>query len=228
MRRILRTAAASAGILLLSACGVVGIRTSNEAGGPVGVGVQETAGPSPTPTETEDPVPEGVTVTGVDFGADCPVDMKVGLPDGWTFVSTPGQYQSAFDSAATTSGPLVSVTCREPYSTGSASEIIGSAEEYAFNEPGTSVVAERKGQFGNGYYWSYQADLDPAEIFAVESKQSTYYGAEIAYSIQGKIYQVSYGAVAASDDTETVEALGAAASVIELEGIPLTMPEWVS
>ena len=53
--------AASAAVLLVSGCGLVGVRISDEAGAPLRVGAQPTMGPEPEPTETADPALEGMT-----------------------------------------------------------------------------------------------------------------------------------------------------------------------
>ncbi|GAA4283565.1 hypothetical protein GCM10022261_10960 [Brevibacterium daeguense] len=229
MRSPLLTAGAvAATAVLLSGCGALQVRTAEGPGAPIGVGVAPTAGPTPTPTETGPQLPQGYTEHRIDFGGECPIPVVIAVPEDWEATLKPGAFQQLLpqDQSLGREGPTINVNCREAFLDKTAIDLVNSQERFSFTEPGSEIVAERKGQLGNGYSWGFQAELAPTEILAGGHPQ-VMYGAEIGYSYEGKLYQVSYHASSLREDAEGLAMLRDAADHVEVDGLPVTMPRWV-
>lgn len=211
---------------VLVGCGAVQVRTSSDAGGPIGVHVAETAGPTPTPTETGPVLQEGYAMTAMHFEGKCPVPIRVALPSGFTLASESEEHMSFIAGDTALDRPLIAGSCRAALFDDTAIDYINSRQSYSFADEGTEVLTERKGQFGNGYFWSYQVDMPPSEIMA-GTEQTTMYGAEVAYSVQGRLYQIWIYASTPSDDSAGKTTLSDALSYVELDGQLVTMPAWV-
>jgi hypothetical protein len=227
-RSLLSVAAAAVTALLLSGCGAFQVRTAEQSGAPIGFGVASTAGPAPTPTETGPQLPEGYTQHRIDFGGECPVPVVVAVPEGWEASLDPGAFQQLLpqDTSLGREGPTINVNCREAFLDKTAIDVVNTSEEFSFTEPGSKIIAERKTQLGNGYSWGFQAELAPTEILA-GGRPQVMYGAEIGYSYQGKLYQITYHASSLRDDAEGLAGLRGAADHVEVDGLPVTMPQWV-
>lgn len=219
-------ATAAAALLLLSGCGLVGVRIAEGPGGPVRVGAQPTMGPEPEPTETADPRLDGMTVQRLNLSGDCPVRVALHVPDDWTG-NLSGSSYSAFPASSGFDGPRLSVYCTESYSD-SASEAVSSQKQYRFSEEDTELVAERTGQTGPGYYWTYEANLGAEEAFsALSDVPTTAVGSLVSYPVAGKIYDVTVMYALPTDDADLMPAVQAAVAHLEVEGSPVgSPPEW--
>ncbi|WP_019159711.1 hypothetical protein [Brevibacterium senegalense] len=218
--------AAAAAVLLVSGCGLVGVRLSDEAGAPLRVGAQPTMGPEPEPTETTDPALEGMELKNVTFSGDCPARVGLYLPDDWTSNST-GSSFAAFPTTGGFDGPRLSVLCSDAFAD-SASASVSSTQEYQFTDDETQVVAEHMGQVGPGYSWVYEANLGSEETMASFSDEpTTAVAASIAYPISGKLYDLSVTYYFNTDDTETRDQAVASLSNLQVEGVTVSSPaDW--
>lgn len=218
--------AAAAAVLLVSGCGLVGVRLSDEAGAPLRVGAQPTMGPEPQPTETADPALEGMTQQNITFSGDCPARVGLYLPDDWTSNST-GSSFAAFPTTGGFDGPRLSVLCSDAFAD-SASASVSSTQEYQFTDDETQVVAEHMGQVGPGYSWVYEANLGSEETMASFSDEpTTAVAASIAYPISGKLYDLSVTYYFNTDDTETRDQAVASLSNLQVEGVTVSSPaDW--
>lgn len=218
--------AASAAVVLVSGCGLVGVRISDEAGAPLRVGAQPTMGPEPEPTETVDPALTGMTQQNLTFTADCPARVGVHVPNDWTSNAT-GSSFAAFPTSGGFDGPRLSVMCSSGFAS-TPSESVSSTQKYQFSDPTTEVVAEHTGQVGPGYSWVYEANLGPEETMSSFSDEATSaVGASISYPISGKLYDVTATYYYTTGDTKVRDQAVASLSHLTIEGTRVSSPaDW--
>ena len=226
MRRTLRAVLAAGAAVLLAGCGALQVRTSEEGSGAMGVRVAETAGPEPTPTETGPAIPDGYTLTHVPFQGGCAVPIQVVLPDSFSVNASSESYVAFTAQTPALDQPSIEVYCTSDAYAESAVDHIETSRNYSYTETGTTRLAERKGQLGNGYFWSYQIDLSPQEIFAGQV-QTMMYGALVGYTAEGRLYSIRYSASTRTDDADGRELLAPAAEFVEVDGHFVPMPDWV-
>ncbi|GAA4383186.1 hypothetical protein [Brevibacterium pityocampae] len=225
MRRRIQALCAAGAAVLLAGCGAFQVRTSEEGGGVMGVRVAQTAGPTPTPTETGPALADGYQLVDVPFSEGCGVPMRVAVPDGFSVGSSAGDYVTFVEGTAALDDPTISIYCSDSVLSETAAEHIETTRSYGYQEAGTTKIAERKGQFGNGYFWSYQVDMSPREIFAGTS-QTMLYGADIAYTAEGRLCTLKYAATAPTEDVAGQHRLQPAADFVEVDGRFVPMPDW--
>lgn len=216
------------GVLVLSGCGALQFRTSAQPGGPMQVGVTDTPGPSPTPTPTptEDPLPEGMRAIDADLGSECPMELEVAVPDHWGEPSGSTAFLMVNAPGSPMTSPKLTISCRPAFSN-SATEAVNSARNYRYNGEGSKIEAEKKGQFGNGYYWSYQAALDAKEIMAMNQEATAAIGSEIALTAQGKLYTLTVEGQALERDLDGTEQLHKILETVKVDGSQLPVPDFV-
>ncbi len=212
-------------MLVVSGCGLVGVRVSDEAGGPLRIGAQPTMGPEPEPTETLDPALADHTLQNVPFTGDCPARVAIHVPDDWTGNATATSF-NAQPSDAGFDGARLSVYCSEAYSE-SASEAVSSSQSYMFSDSTTTVGAERTGQTGPGYFWTYEAELGPEEAFYLDGPTAAV-GSVVGYPIAGKVYQIQFTYYFPADDDATRTLATASIGNLAVEGSQIGAPQWSS
>lgn len=223
LRRFAAGGAAASAAVLLAGCGLVGVRTAEEAGGPLRISTQPTQGPAPEVTEPTGPDVEGLVQTRLNLGSTCPARVSLYVPDDWHGTTSGSSYyaqplDAGFESAG------VNVYCSEAFGS-SPSEGVNSARSYQFSDETTEVLAERTAQVGEGYSWAYQALLGEEEIMHQGAPTMTV-GAVVDYPISGKVYDVRIAYTFAADDAEAFEYATAALSHLEVEGGAVAAPEW--
>lgn len=224
-RRWTVAAASAAVMLIVSGCGLIGVRVSDEAGGPLRIGAQPTMGPEPDPTETLDPALADHTLQNVRFTDGCPARVSIHVPTDWTGNAS----ASSFNARPSDSGlddARLSVYCSEAYS-GSASESVASMQSYQFTDSATTISAERTGQAGPGYFWTYEAELGPEEAFYIDEPTSAV-GSVVGYPIAGKVYQIQFNYYFASDDADARALATASIANLAVEGSEIGAPQWSS
>lgn len=225
MRRGIQALCAAGAAVLLAGCGAFQVRTSEEGGGAMGVRVAQTAGPTPTPTETGPAIADGYKLVDVPFTDECGVPMRVAIPEEFSVGSSAGDYATFIGGTTALDAPTIAIYCSDSVFSETAAEHIEATRNYAYKETGTTKISERKGQFGNGYFWSYQVDMSPREIFA-GTAQTMLYGADIAYTADGRLFTLKYAATAPTDDVEGQQLLQPAADFVEVDGRFVPMPDW--
>ncbi|SMY12085.1 hypothetical protein [Brevibacterium jeotgali] len=219
-------AAASAALMLIvSGCGLVGVRLSDEAGGPLRVGAQPSMGPEPEPTETLDPALVDHTLQHVTFTDRCPARVSIHVPSRWTGNATDTSF-NARPADSGLDGPRLSVFCSESFSE-SASESVSSLQSYQFSDSATTIGAERTGQAGPGYFWTYEAELGPEEAWSLDGPTSAV-GSVVGYPIAGKVYQIQFNYYFATDDEAARGLATASIANLTVEGSAIGAPQWSS
>lgn len=222
-RRWSVAAASAALMLIVSGCGLVGVRLSEEAGGPLRVGAQPTMGPEPEPTETLDPALADHTLQNVTFTDGCPARVSIHVPSQWTGNASATSF-NARPSDSGLDGARLSVFCSEAFSE-SASETVSSLQSYQFSDSATTIGAERTGQAGPGYFWTYEAELGPEEAWYLDGPTSAV-GSVVGYPIAGKVYQIQFNYYFATDDEEARELATASIANLTVEGSRIGAPQW--
>jgi len=223
-RRRSAVAAASAALaVLVGGCGLVGVRVSDEPGGPLRVGAQETMGPEPEPTETIDPALSDHSLQNVTFTGRCPARVAIHVPEEWTGNASATSFSAGPPDAGLNSARL-SVYCSEGFSE-TASETVSNAKQYQFSDSDTTIGAERTGQAGPGYFWTYAAELGEEEAWNLGGPTSTV-GSVVGYPIAGKVYQIRFNYYFAMDDAETRALATASIGNLTVEGSSIGAPQW--
>lgn len=215
--------ASAAAVLIVSGCGLVGVRVSDEAGGPLRVGAQPTMGPEPEPTESLDPALADHTLQNVRFTDGCPARVAIHVPSDWTGNASATSY-NARPSDSGLDAARLSVFCSEAFSE-SASEAVSSLQNYQFSDSATTIDAERTGQAGPGYFWTYEAELGPEEAWNLDGPTSAV-GSVVGYPIAGKVYQIQFNYYFAADDAAARELATASIANLTVEGSEIGAPQW--
>ncbi|AMT95631.1 hypothetical protein A2T55_16835 [Brevibacterium linens] len=222
--------AAAAGTLaltvLLSGCSVFQIRTEDKSAGPMRIGVQETAGPEPTGKPTEAGIPEGMSKTSVSFGSSCPVDLSFALGDDWRDSSGSSEEFHVFshgENSAT--ADIILVSCNDEYGD-SAQGVVDNKRRYNFSKQDSQVIAEQTGSLAVGEFWSYQGELGPTEILALNSKPTYAYGVETGYKINGRLVNLSIQMRTLKTNTEVAEDFKKMLPTVTIDGERVPAPSF--
>ncbi|AZU02041.1 hypothetical protein [Brevibacterium linens] len=222
--------AAAAGTLaltvLLSGCSVFQIRTEDKSSGPMRIGVQETAGPEPTGTPTEAGIPEGMTKTSVTFGGSCPVELSFALGDDWRDSSgSTDQFHVFTHGNDSSRADIILVNCTDEYGD-SAQEVVDSKRRYNFSEQDSQVLAEQTGSLAAGEYWSYQGEVGPTEILALNSKPTYAFGVQTGYKINGRLVNLSIEMRTPKTNTEVAEDFKKMLPTVTIDGERVPAPSF--
>ncbi|MGC2939635.1 MULTISPECIES: hypothetical protein [unclassified Brevibacterium] len=222
-----RTAAGALALtILLSGCSVFQIRTEDKSAGPVRVGVQETAGPEPTGKPTEAGVPEGMSRTSVSFGDSCPVDLSFALGDEWTESSgSTEQFHFFSRGDGSTRSDVILVNCTDEYGD-SAQEVVDKKRRFNFSKQDSQVLAEQTGSLAAGEFWSYQAELGPTEILALDSEPTYAFGVQTGYKINGRLVNLSIEMRTLKDNTESAEDYKKMLPTVTIDGEKVPSPSF--
>lgn len=224
-RQVLHAVAGVVLVGVVSGCGLVGVRLSDEAGAPLRLGAQPTMGPEPEPTETQDPALADQSLEHLTFSGNCPARVTIHVPQGWTGNLAATSY-NALPAAGGFDGPRLSVSCSEAYGS-SASDAVASSQRYQFTDSDTTVLAERTGQAGPGYFWTYQADLGANETLGTGGESGTSaIGSNVAYPIAGKVYEIRFIYYFSTDDSATRDLAAASIANVTVEGTSIGAPTW--
>lgn len=171
-------------------------------GAPMKVGIQATSGPETT-KESPHPgqLPEGFQKQQLDLGADCPVQLGIGVPQEWSKSSMISGFVLLTQNQLEISAPSITISCT-PLSVGGSTASWTSKRDYGFNEDGSKVIAEKTGSVSQGEYWSYQGLYGANEILSVDNQQTNVLGSIVDYQTNGRRITVTVEAKApVSDDT---------------------------
>ncbi|WP_231939573.1 hypothetical protein [Brevibacterium siliguriense] len=212
--------------LLLSGCSVFQIRTEDKADGPVRIGVQETAGPEPTGKPTEAGIPEGMSKTSVTFGDSCPVELSFALGDDWRDNSGSNAEFHVFNHGEDASrGDIILVNCTDEYGD-SAQEVIDQKRRYNFSEQDSQVIAEQTGSLAAGEFWSYQGELGPTEILALNGEPTSAFGVQAGYKINGRLVNISIEMRTLKTNTEVAEDFKKMLPTVTIDGERVPAPSF--
>lgn len=221
-RGALAVGAASAAVML-TGCGLVGVRVATGDGGPVRISAQTTQGPEPVVEETEGPSTEGMEQLSLSLGSSCPARVSLYAPEDWTGSTSGGSYYGMpVDAGIDAAG--VSVYCTTSFGD-SAAEGVDSSRSYQFSDRDTEIVVEKTSPAGEGYYWAYQAELGEEEPL-YKGEPTTVMGVIAHYPVSGQLYQVNVTFSFASDDQQTREYAAASLSHLTVEGASIAAPAW--
>ncbi|WP_343071809.1 hypothetical protein [Brevibacterium renqingii] len=203
--RITAAAGALALSVVLSGCSVLQIRTEDKDAGPVRVALEETAGPEPTGEPTDAGVPEGMSRKTLNLGDTCPVKISFAVGEGWTEGSGSTDRIHVFTRGTdSTDSDVVLVSCTDEYG-GSPQEVVDSKRRYTFSEQDSQVLSERTGSLDAGEYWSFQGELGPTEILAIDSEPTLMYGVQTGYKLNGRLVNLSIEMRTPKADAKTAE-----------------------
>ncbi|UVI35885.1 hypothetical protein [Brevibacterium spongiae] len=225
--RSLRTVAAGAVLsLLLSGCSVLQIRTEDKDAGPIRVGVDETAGPEPTEKPTDAGIPEGMSKQTVNLGDTCPVDVSFALGDDWTAGAGDTERFSSFSRGQSSlDSDVIVVDCAEEFDD-SAQSVVDTKRKFAFGEQDSQVLAERVGALSAGSYWSYQGELGPTEILAINQQATVFYGVETAFKLNGRLVSVAVGMRTPKTNAEAAEDFKKMLPTVTINGEKIPAPSF--
>ncbi|RBP67081.1 hypothetical protein DFO66_102134 [Brevibacterium sanguinis] len=222
-RTLTAVGAAAALGLVLSGCSALHIRTAERDSGPVRVAVQETAGEDPTPEPTDGGIPEGMSRSTFNLGAECPVTVSFAVGSDWTQASTTDSFHVLSRGDSIAQGDVIIVNCSQAFDD-SPQAVVDSQKKYSFSEQGSMVQAEHSGTIDAGSYWTYQGVLGPTEIFAIDQKSTVMYGARIGYQTNGRLVDIGVEMRALETDVEAAEDFKAMLPTIEIDGNGLETP----
>lgn len=225
--RSLRTVAAGAVLsLLLSGCSVLQIRTEDKDAAPVRVGVDETAGPEPTEKPTDAGIPEGMSKQTVTLGDTCPADVTLALGDDWKAGGADTERFSIFTRAGSgLDSDVIIIDCAEEFND-SAQAVVDSKRRYAFGEQDSQVLAERVGALSAGSYWSYQGELGPTEILAINQKPTVSYGVETALKLNGRLVSIGVDMRTPKTNTKAAEEFKKILPTVTINGEKIPAPSF--
>lgn len=205
--RTLLMAGVSALALVLSGCGALSVRTESASGGPLKVGVAETAGPAAPTTPAEDAIPDGFKRFRVEYSDKCPVQMSVALPSRWEDISpTTSDFRMYWDPEASgLDRSQITFTCTAS-TTSTAQDVVDSAARYRYSSSTSHVTSERKYAFGASAAWVFSVNFKKGDVNAL-SNPITGAGGILGVVVQGKTYQVSYLAKSPTSNTTGVETI---------------------
>lgn len=222
--------AAAAGTLaltvLLSGCSVFQIRTEDKSAGPMRIGVQETAGPEPTGKPTEAGIPKGMTRTSVSFGSSCPVDLSFAIGDEWRdSTGSTEQFHVFTHGENSAEADIILVNCTDEYGD-SAQEVVDQKRRYNFSKQDSQVIAEQTGSLAAGEFWSYQGELGPTEIMALNKKPTYVFGVQTGYKINGRLVNISIEMRTPKTNTEVTEDFKKMLPTVTIDGEKVPAPSF--
>ncbi|WP_146004376.1 hypothetical protein [Brevibacterium luteolum] len=230
-RRPLRAlAAASAVSVLLSGCGLVGIRTSDEPGAPLGIAVAPTQGPAPEPTETGPQIPEGWKMHRADFAGECASRLEVALPPNAK--PAPGSERGRYifytfgspDEQMTTH-----ITCEESFRQSPQEELQFKKEyEFDYGDTNGKKLADRDIRVKNGAGWAYKSELGASAIQFLGTDAESGYGFTVhaSHQAEGRMETVSVNTAAGDENPATVETAEKIVQHVFLEHEQFIIPDW--
>lgn len=201
-----RTVVAGAALLslVISGCSALQIRTAERDSGPVRVAVKKNVGENPTTAPADDGIPDGMKKVSRNLGAECPVDVSIAMTDGWSEGSSGDEFHSFSRGETPIESDSVLITCSKGYED-SPQSIVDAKKKFTFSEPKSTVTAQRTGNLAAGYYWTFQGELGPQEIVAINKKQTVMYGARIGYKTNGRVVEIGVEMRSLKSNTEAAE-----------------------
>lgn len=221
----LTSLAASAAVfgLAFSGCSALHIRTAERDSGPLRVAVQENAGEVPSPGPTDGGIPEGMSRSSFNLGAECPVTVSFAVGSDWMQNSTTETFHVLSRGNTISDSDVIIVNCSQAFDD-SPQAVVDSQKKYAFSEQGSMVKAERTGTMDAGSYWTYQGVLGPTEIFAINQKSTVMYGARLGYRTNGRLVDIGIEMRALETDTAAAEDFKKMLPTVEVDGSGLETP----
>ncbi|MCT1691719.1 hypothetical protein M3B11_12325 [Brevibacterium sp. p3-SID960] len=229
--RALRALAAAGAILTLTGCGLVGIRTSDEPGGPLGVAIAPTQGPEPEPTETGPQIPEGWELHRADFAGECNSRLEVALPP--SVKATPGTERGAF-IYFTFGSPhdkmVMNISCNESFRQSPVEEL-QFEKEYEFSYGDSTKLADRDVRVDNGAGWAYKAEVNEKSSLMIglvggSAAKGYAFAVYAAQQAEGRMETISVTTVALEDSPEAVEAAEEITQNVYVDKQLLIIPDW--
>jgi hypothetical protein len=212
--------------VLLSGCSVLQIRTEDKASGPVKVGVQKTAGPEPKGKPTEDGIPEGMKKQTITLGDKCPVTVTFALGDDWDNSSgSTDNFHTFHRGEDSLTSDVILINCNDEYGD-SAQEVIDQKRKFTFTKQDSQVLSERTGSLSAGAYWSYQAELGPTEIMAINQKPTTAYGVQTGYKFNGRLVNLSIEMRSLKSNAEAAEDFKKILPTVTIDGEKVPAPSF--
>lgn len=190
--------------LALSGCSALQIRTAERDSGPVRVAVEKNAGENPTTAAPDDGIPDSMKKVSVNLGAECPVDVSIAMTDDWSEGSASDEFHSFSRGATLTDSDMILINCSKGYDE-SPQSVVDAKKKYTFSEPKSSVTTQRTGSLTAGSYWTFQGELGPKEIFAINKKPTVMYGARIGYKTNGRVVDIGVEMRALKSNTDAAE-----------------------
>ena len=216
-------AGSAAATLLLSGCSVLQIRTAERESGPIRVGVEQQAGEDPTADPTEPTIPEGMEIKRLNLGAECPVDLSFALGSDWFEGSGSPAFVVFTRGTSITDSDAIIVSCSEAFND-SPQGIVDSKKQYSFSEQGSTVMSERTGTIGSGYFWTFQGVLGKSEIFAINQEPTVMYGARIGYQTNGRLVDIGIEMRALQSNEAAAEDFKKMLPTLRIDGEPVPSP----
>lgn len=215
-------ASLSVGVLLLSGCSVLQVRTSDSSSGPLTVAVEDAPGATPT-TTPENTLPEGMEEVSLNLGETCPVTVRFAMGSGWTKSSSNDAFIVFSRGDTIADGDVIIVSCSEAFDD-TPEEVVTSKKKYAFSKPKSGVLAERVGAFGAGYYWTFQGDLGPSEIFAIGQKPTAMFGADMGYTVNGRLVEINVEMRSLKTNTKAIGEFKTMLPTVSVDGAKVKTP----
>lgn len=213
-------------IVFLSGCSVLQIRTEDKEAGPARIAVEKTAGAQPTADPTDAGIPEGMTKKAISFGDGCPVDVSFALGEDWTEGSgSTSKFHVFTRGTDSTDSDVVLASCSDEYGS-SAQEVVDAKRRYNFSEQDSQVLSERTGSLDAGEYWSFQGELGPTEILAINSEPTLMYGVQTGYKINGRLVNLSIEMRALKSHAKAAEELEKMLTTVTIDGQRVPAPNF--
>ena len=213
-------AGAAALSLLLGGCSAIKVSSSEDAASkPAQVGISDeksTASPSPTGAT----IPEGMSETTVELGAECPVEVSLALGPDWA----DGSGYEGYRLFTTVSEALITVNCYED-DEGSAKKLVDKSRERMFSTSGSAKLSEASGSLDGGEYWVVHGKLAAEDMRAVDEEDSTIFGVVAGISVDGRLFKVAVDMLAQADDTQAQEQFRQMLPTVRLDGHELETPD---
>ena len=224
--RLAAAVGALAAIVLLSGCSVLQIRTEDKEAGPARIAVEKTAGAQPTADPTDAGIPEGMTKKTISFGDSCPVDVSFALGEDWTEGGgSTNKFHVFTRGTDSTDSDVVLASCSDEYGS-SAQEVVDAKRRYNFSEQDSQVLSERTGSLDAGEYWSFQGELGPTEILAINSEPTLMYGVQTGYKINGRLVNLSIEMRALRTHAKAAEELEKMLTTVTIDGQRVPAPNF--
>src|SRR5699024_4723806 len=225
-KRLAAAVGAFAVIVFLSGCSVLQIRTEDKEAGPARIAVEKTAGAQPAPDPTEAGIPAGMTKKAISFGDGCPVDVSFPLGEDWTHGSGSTSKLHVFTPGTdSTDSDVVLASCSDEDGS-SAQEVVDAKRRYNFSEQDSQVLSERTGSLDAGEYWSFQGELGPTEILAINSEPTLMYGVQTGYKINGRLVNLSIEMRALKSHAKAAEELEKMLTTVTIDGQRVPAPNF--
>lgn len=229
-RSILRAGAAMSAVALLAGCGLVGIRTSDESGAPVGIAVAPTQGPEPEPTETGPQIPEGWTLEKLDLGGECGTRVDVALPPSAEMDTSAVVLSSIYINFEEPHEQMAMRVSCDPAFQPTAAESIAFHKEYEFSYGDATRIADRDIQVPGGSGWAYKAEAGPTEPMMIGlgsgSDKGSSYNVYAVRQADGQLEDVKVTVLAVQGSPEAEQAAQTINQHIFIDEVHLTVPNW--